>query len=56
MAAVRTEETMELMLPVTAEDCAADWMAIARPGRTDEGKYCSTSSAAAEETAGEEVL
>lgn len=39
VAAVRAEETMELMLPLMEEDAAADWMATARPGRTEEGKY-----------------
>ncbi|KAI4138262.1 MAG: hypothetical protein L6R39_006882 [Caloplaca ligustica] len=55
-AAERTEETMELMLPVMEAEAAADSMAMARLGRMEEGKYWDTRRAAAEERASGEVL
>lgn len=37
--AVRAEETMEFMFPVMEAEEAADSIAMARPGRREEGKY-----------------
>ncbi|KAL9039906.1 MAG: hypothetical protein Q9180_002251, partial [Flavoplaca navasiana] len=56
VAAVRTELTRELMLPVMEAEAAADWIAIARPGMMEVGMLAVISCAAAEERALEEVL
>lgn len=56
VAAVRTEVTRELMLPVMEAEAAADWIAIAKAGRMEGGMAATISCSAAEERADEEVL
>lgn len=56
VVAERTEETMELMLPVTEAEAAADWTAIAKEGMRELGKFWAARAAKAEERAGGEVL
>ena len=56
VAAVRTELTRELMLPVIEAEAAADCMAMAKAGRIEGGILAAISCWAAEERAGGEVL